>query len=242
MAGGLALKDEDRITMTMLSSVIGHRSSAIGHRPSVIGHRPSVIGHRSSATGHRPSAIALAALGLLLAGCNEQDMVVQPKYRPFQESTFFADGQSSRPLVPGTVARGELRADRAFYTGKSGDKLIDTIPVKVTPGLLARGRERFEIYCSPCHDRAGTGRGMIVLRGFSPPPTLHQDRLRDAPAGHFYNVITNGYGAMYSYAARVAPDDRWAIVAYIRALQLSQHARLADLTPDDRAQLEGKGP
>ena len=101
-------------------------------------------------------------------------------------------GQSARPLIPGTVARGQLRADRAYYTGKKGEALVDTIPIKVTPEVLAHGRDRYNIYCSPCHDRTGHGRGMIVLRGFSPPPTFHQDRLRDAPAGHFYHVITNG--------------------------------------------------
>jgi mono/diheme cytochrome c family protein len=169
-------------------------------------------------------------------------MVVQPKLRPLQESTFFADGQGSRPVVPGTIARGQLRADREFFTGESNGTLIDVIPVKITAEVLARGQERFTIYCSPCHDRTGSGRGMIVRRGFSQPPTFHQDRLRDAPAGHFYRVITNGYGAMYSYASRVTPEDRWAIVAYIRALQLSQHARLSDLPPEDRAKLEGGAP
>jgi mono/diheme cytochrome c family protein len=176
---------------------------------------------------------------LVLAGCDQQDMVVQPKHRPLQESAFFADGQVSRLPVPGTVARGQLRVDRAFYTGETDGLLIDTIPREITPELLARGRERFAIYCSPCHDHTGSGRGMIVRRGFSPPPTFHQERLRNAPVGHFYRVITNGYGAMYSYAARVEPDDRWAIVAYIRALQLSQHAKVSDLSAEDQAKLGG---
>lgn len=179
---------------------------------------------------------------LLLTGCDQQDMVVQPKFRPLQESSFFADGQASRPLVAGTVARGQLRTDRAFYAGESDGKLIDEIPLKVTPAVLERGCERFTIYCSPCHDRTGSGRGMIVRRGFTPPPTYHQERLREAPAGHFYRVITNGYGAMYPYASRVAPEDRWAIVAYIRALQLSQHARLSDLPAEDRAKVDGGAP
>lgn len=179
---------------------------------------------------------------LILLGCDQQDMVVQPKLRPLQESAFFADGQASRPPVPGTVARGQLQSDRAFYTGESDGKLIDTIPLTITPAVLERGRERFTIYCSPCHDRTGSGHGMIVRRGFTAPPTYHQERLRDAPAGHFFRVITNGYGAMYSYASRVAPEDRWAIVAYIRALQLSQHARLSDLPADDRSKVEGGAP
>jgi hypothetical protein len=165
-------------------------------------------------------------------------MVVQPRYRTFQESTFFADGLSARPLVAGTVARGQLRIDRLFFTGKSGDKLIDSIPLaQVDRAVLERGRERFNIFCSPCHDRAGDGRGMIVQRGFSPPPSFHEQRLRDAPSGHFFHVMTHGYGAMFSYASRVSPADRWAIVAYIRALQLSRHARLEDAAPEDRARL-----
>ncbi len=168
-------------------------------------------------------------------------MVTQPKILPYQESDFFADGRSARPVVPGTVARGHLRVDRAYYEGKVGDELIDTIPRKVTRDVLERGQQRYNIYCSPCHDRTGEGRGMIVQRGFPQPPTFHQDRLRDAPVGHFYNVITHGYGAMYSYAARVDPDDRWAIVAYIRALQLSQHATLDDVPSAKRDALKTEG-
>ncbi len=170
-------------------------------------------------------------------------MAKQPKYqRPYQVSDFFEDGQSSRPLVAGTVARGQLRVDRAFYEGMQGDKLIDHVPMKVDRAVLERGRERFNIYCSPCHGRVGDGDGMIVRRGLSPPPSFHEPRLRDAPAGHFYHVITNGYGAMYSYASRVPPDDRWAIVAYIRALQLSQHAGLADVPAEERSKLEATAP
>jgi mono/diheme cytochrome c family protein len=178
----------------------------------------------------------------LLAGCNYQEMARQPKYqRPYQESTFFADGQSSRPLVPGTIAQGQLRTDRAYYEGFSGDRLIDEIPLKkVDRAVLERGRQRFNIYCSPCHGRTGDGQGMIVKRGFSPPPSFHLERLRDAPAGHFFHVITHGYGAMYSYASRVPVEDRWAITAYIRALQLSQNARLADVPASERGKLEGQ--
>jgi hypothetical protein len=178
----------------------------------------------------------------LQAGCNAQDMVIQPKLKPYQESAFFTDGQSARSLLIGTIARGHLQVDPAYDTGKTGDLLVDKIPerVKVDRKLLEHGRERYNIYCSPCHSRAGDGRGMIVQRGFPPPPSFHEQRLLDAPAGHFFNVITSGYGAMYSYAARVPIDERWAIVAYIRALQLSQHATLDDLPAEERAKLEPK--
>jgi mono/diheme cytochrome c family protein len=176
----------------------------------------------------------------LAPGCSEQDMVIQPKFKPYQESAFFADGQSSRPLVAGTVARGQLNVDDAYYRGKLGDLLVDKIPARVNidRALLERGRERYNIYCTPCHSRSGDGRGMIVQRGFPPPPSFHERRLLDAPAGHYFNVISNGYGAMYSYASRIPVDDRWAIVAYIRALQLSQHATLDDVPADHRLELE----
>jgi mono/diheme cytochrome c family protein len=169
----------------------------------------------------------------------ENEMAMQPKYQhPYQTSQFFPDGQSSRPVVAGTIARGQLRVDRAYYEGKSGDLLIDEIPRKVDKAVLERGQQRFNIYCSPCHGKAGDGQGMIVKRGFSPPPSFHLQRLRDAPAGHFFNAITNGYGAMYSYASRVPVDDRWAIVAYIRALQLSQNARIDDVPEAERAYIK----
>jgi mono/diheme cytochrome c family protein len=165
----------------------------------------------------------------------------QPRYKPLRPSRFFADGQSSRPRVPGTVARGALGEDAALHTGKTGDQPVARVPVAVTAELLARGRERFDIYCSPCHDRVGTGRGMIVRRGYRQPPSLHIDRLRTAPPGHFFDVVTNGWGAMPSYAAEVPVADRWAIVAYIGALQRSQHATLADVPPDVRQRLAGEG-
>jgi mono/diheme cytochrome c family protein len=187
--------------------------------------------------------LLLIPMLMLAPGCSEQDMVVQPRVKPYQESAFFVDGQSARPLVPGTVARGHLATDPAYDTGKTGDLLVAQIParVKIDRVLLARGQERFNIYCAPCHSRAGDGQGMIVQRGFPSPPSFHEERLRDAPAGHFFNVITHGYGAMYSYASRIPPDDRWAIVAYIRALQLSQHATLDDVPPQERSQLEKEG-
>lgn len=197
------------------------------------------IPNPGSFRARRRTACVLPCLALL-AGCYEQEMATQPKYqRPYQPSAFFADGQSSRPLVAGTVARGQLRTDRAHYEAMAGDRVIDEIPLKVDRSVLARGQARFNIYCSPCHGRTGDGQGMIVKRGFSPPPSLHLPRLRDAPSGHFFRVITHGYGAMYSYASRVPVDDRWAITAYIRALQLSQNARLDDVPSEARANLEG---
>ncbi len=171
---------------------------------------------------------------LLLAGCRGE-MYDQPREDTYDTSAFFENGQSARPLVAGTVARGELRADRHRYAGKTKDlKPVDTFPFPVDRPVLARGRERYMIFCSPCHGAVGDGRGMIVQRGFSPPPSFHTDRLRKEPVGHYFHVITNGFGAMYPYASRIPPDDRWAIIAYVRALQLSRNARLDDLPPDAR--------
>lgn len=161
----------------------------------------------------------------------------QPRYDPLASSTFFDDGRSARPVVPGTVARGQLRLDEHLYTGKVNGALVDTFPFPVTRPVLECGRERYNIYCSPCHDYLGTGHGMIVQRGFQPPLSYHNDRLREAPVGHYFDVITNGFGAMRSYADRVSPEDRWAIIAYIRALQLSQHAPLEAVPEKERAQL-----
>ncbi len=164
-------------------------------------------------------------------------MADQPRYKPLARSTFFGDERSARPLVPGTVARGQLRADGEYFTGKSGGKPVDTFPFPITRESLERGQERFDIFCAPCHDRVGTGQGMVVRRGFRAPPSYHTDRLRQAPVGHFFDVITNGFGAMPDYAAEVPPRDRWAIAAYIRALQLSQDATLADVPPAERQRL-----
>jgi mono/diheme cytochrome c family protein len=191
-----------------------------------------------------PRALALlAGLAVLgLAGCR-QDMHDQPKYEPYEASRFFADGTSARPLPPGTVARGELRADEPFYTGfTAGDELVRRIPIPVTRQVLERGRFTYNAFCSPCHDRAGTGAGMIVRRGFKQPPTYHQDRLREVADGYFFDVITNGFGQMPSYASQIPVEDRWAVVAYVRALQLSQHARLAELPGEDREQAVAAGP
>lgn len=165
-------------------------------------------------------------------------MVDQPRLKPLAEENFFADGRGSRLPPDHTVARGQLREDEQFFTGKLGDQLAATIPMPVTRELLSRGRERFEIYCAVCHGRSGDGAGMIVQRGFPQPPSLHEERLREAPVGHFFDVMTNGYGVMYSYAARISPEDRWAIAAYIRALQLSQHAVATDADAEGARQLE----
>ena len=187
-----------------------------------------------------PAAIALLGLGVLslgVVGCRP-DMYNQPRYKTYAEDNFFHDGASARPLPPHTVARGHAELDPEYFQGKTPDgKLVETLPEPVTAELLQRGRERYDIYCSVCHDRTGDGHGMIVQRGFPAPPSYHTDRLRTAPLGHFYDVITNGYGVMYSYAARVEPADRWAITAYIRTLQLARNARLDDVPGDARATL-----
>jgi mono/diheme cytochrome c family protein len=181
---------------------------------------------------------ALAALVLLSAGCElRQAMYDQEKYEPLEASSFFADGLSFRDPVPGTVARGQLRLDAHLYEGKVNGELATTLPVALTRDLLLRGRERYDIFCSPCHDRTGAGNGMVVQRGLKPPPTLHQQRLRDMPVGHFFDVITNGFGVMYSYASRIPAEDRWAIAAYIRTLQLSQNLEFNQLPAEDQGQL-----
>jgi mono/diheme cytochrome c family protein len=183
-------------------------------------------------------AAVLTVLIPVLAGCR-QDMQDQPKFIPLRPSSFFADGRSARPLVEGTVARGHLEANTAFYTGRINGQLVNAFPFPITRQVLERGQQRFNIYCSPCHDLLGYGNGMIVRRGFRQPPSIHIDRLRNERAGYFFDVITNGFGAMPDYAAQIEPRDRWAIVAYERALQLSQHASINELSPEERARLGG---
>ena len=173
---------------------------------------------------------------LWLFGC-QQKMADQPRYEPLQKSELFDDQRASRPLVEGTVSRGQLNADEEFYTGKVNNEPAPTFPFPVDRQLLLRGQERFTIFCSPCHSRVGDGQGMIVRRGFRPPPSFHIDRLREAPPGHFFDVISHGFGAMPDYAEQIPPRDRWAIVAYIRALQLSQNAALTDVPESERAAL-----
>jgi mono/diheme cytochrome c family protein len=186
----------------------------------------------------RITAAGLAAIAVLaLAGCR-QDMHDQPKYRPLRGSELFADKRSARPLVEGTVARGTLREDSAYFTGKTADGFVSEIPVEVTPELLARGQSQFQVFCAPCHGRTGRGDGMVVQRGFKKPSSYHVERLRQVPVGYFYDAITIGFGAMADYSAQVPPADRWAIAAYIRALQLSQYAPVAHVPETKRAELE----
>ena len=161
----------------------------------------------------------------------------QPKYKPLGASRFFTDGRNSRPLPAGVIARDELDEETPTHTGAQNGAFLETIPEPITAELLARGRDRFDIYCSPCHGRTGDGYGMVRQRGFWIPSNLHTDRLRAVPPGYLFQVISNGYGAMPDYREQVAARDRWAIVAYIRALQLSRHATLADVPADARQQL-----
>jgi len=161
----------------------------------------------------------------------------QPKYQPLERSRFFEDGRASRPLPAGTVARGHLREDTLLYTGKAGNQFVDRIPIPITKEVLLRGQERFNVFCSPCHDRIGAGLGMVVRRGMRRPPSYHTDRLRAQPVGYFFDVITNGFGAMPDYAAQIPPRDRWAIVAYLRALQRSQYAPLSDVPRERLSEL-----
>jgi mono/diheme cytochrome c family protein len=168
------------------------------------------------------------------------DMNNQPKAKPLSESDFFSNQANARPIPPHAVERGDARENAAFYTGMTSGMYITQLPVPLTPELLTRGRERFDAICAECHDRTGSGNGMVVLRGFPQPPSFHVDRLRNAPIGHFFDVITKGYGVMYSYATRVEPEDRWAIAAYIRALQLSHDVKASELTSAEQRRLENE--
>jgi len=190
---------------------------------------------RKSGIPRKPQAWDFLALVLvltamtLLSACRI-DMHVQPKQNPLSRSDFFTDQRSERPPVEGTVARGQLREDSYFYTGKIGNNPGDYMPFPVTKEVLDRGRERYNIYCAPCHSRLGDGNGFIPSRGFArKPPSYHIERLQKAPLGYFYDVITNGFGIMPDYASQIPPQDRWNIVAYVRALQLSQNATRADV-------------
>ena len=183
-----------------------------------------------------PRTISIAFLLLACAGC-EDSMRDQARIKPFQESAFFDDMRSARSLPLGTVSRDSLREKPEYYSGRNGNDFAAHVPVKVTRALLQRGRERFNIYCSVCHGADGYGKGIIVERGFTPPPSYHIERLRTVPDGYLFDVITHGKGAMYPYANRVTPGDRWAIIAYIRTLQLSQHATLDDVPETEKAKL-----
>jgi mono/diheme cytochrome c family protein len=180
----------------------------------------------------------LAAIAIFLSGVGcRQDMHDQPRYKPLARNDFFADGRSARPRILGTVARGHLKTGSPLETGKENGVFIATIPMAVDADLLARGRTHFETFCTPCHGRTGRGDGMIVQRGFKKPSSYHIDRLREAPSGYLFDVITNGFGAMSDYSAQITPEERWAIVAYVRALQLSQAATVDELPEDVKAKL-----
>ncbi len=177
------------------------------------------------AAGPRAAILLLCAAGALLLASCRLDMQVQPKFIPLRENDFYADQRSARTPVEGTIARGQLEDDPLLYTGKVDGKEANEFPFAITEKDLARGRERFNIFCSPCHSQLGEGNGMIVQRGFKKPPSYYEPRLMNAPVGHFFNVMTNGWGAMGDYSAQVPVADRWRIAAYIRALQFSQPAK-----------------
>lgn len=185
----------------------------------------------------RRTTTTLLLLAGLFAGCR-QDMHDQPRFEPLEASPLFADGRAARPQVPGTVARGELRLDTHLHEGRVDGEFATTFPFEITAEVLERGRERYGINCAPCHDETGGGLGMIVRRGMTQPPSYHVERLRAAEHGYLFDVITNGYGAMYDFSDRVTPRDRWAIVAWIRTLQLASNATLADVPATERAALE----
>jgi cytochrome c5 len=180
--------------------------------------------------------IAALLASALAAGCR-QDMHDQPKIKPQAPNPFFPDDRGGRPLVAGTVARSAPVEATAYLTGKEAGQLVRQAPLPATAAVLARGRERYDVFCSPCHDRVGTGQGMIVLRGYRRPPSFHEDRLRQEGDGYFFDTITNGFGVMPNYAQQIPVADRWAITLYIRALQLSQGATLADVPEPERARL-----
>lgn len=199
-------------------------------------------GNRKQATGNSGRRLrrlaglgAIASTVLLLAGCR-QDMHNQPKFYPQRGSEFYPDGRSARPQVENTIARNQLRRDAYFFTGFDGGKEGDGMPFPVTEAVIHRGQERYNVFCTPCHSRVGNGAGMIVQRGYAAAGNFHTDRLRSAPLGHFFNVIANGYGAMPDYAAQLSPEERWAVVAYVRALQLSQAATQADVAEGGHVQ------
>ena len=185
----------------------------------------------------KTKALLLLAVMLTCVGCR-QDMHDQPKLTAYKPSDFFADQRSARPVVEGTIAQGHLNEDELLHTGRVGGQAATVFPFAVDDALMRRGRERYDIFCSPCHGLTGEGDGMVVQRGYRRPPSFHIDRLRQAPPGDMFDVITNGFGAMPDYAAQIPVRDRWAIAAYMRALQLSQGAAVAQLSPDAQGRLK----
>jgi mono/diheme cytochrome c family protein len=181
------------------------------------------------------------AIGVLVltatAGCR-QDMHDQPKYQPLEASSFFADGAASRPLPANTVARGQLKDDTLLYTGKIGDDPANEFPFKVDAAVMARGRVAYDAFCSHCHGLTGAGDGIVVQRGYSKPPVLYDERLKGLPAGHIFDVITSGFGAMPDHASQIKVTDRWAIVAYVRALQVSTSGTIDDVPAGERGRLD----
>jgi cytochrome c1 len=192
----------------------------------------------SRAASHLALALCAAALLFFAAGCENlhQDMGNQPKNKALSPSDFFGDGRSERPLIENTVARGALANDELFVPKES-----NAFPLPVNIQLLERGEERYKIYCTPCHGLQGDGNGMVAMRGMKHPPSYHDDRLRKEPNGYIYDVITNGFGAMLGYSAQIPPADRWAIIAYVRALQLSRNAPVSELPADLRSKLSSGG-
>lgn len=183
-------------------------------------------------------AVLVATVG---AGCR-QDMHDAPRYEAFEASTFFPDGRASRSAPVGTVARGWLRADDAVYTGKVDGEFVEAFPFAIGHDDLERGRDRYNVYCTPCHGRLGDGNGMVVQRGLRQAASYHQERLRQERVGYYFDVITNGFGAMQGYAEQVPVRDRWLIIAYIRALQLAQNATVNDVPADHRGGLDAQAP
>jgi mono/diheme cytochrome c family protein len=181
--------------------------------------------------------VVIVTAGVTLGACR-QDMHDAPRYDPLEKGAFFTDGRASRTPVPNTVPRGQIRDDRHLFEGVVDGRPAETFPMAVTPAVMARGQDRFNVFCSPCHGRTGEGNGMVVQRGFRKPPSYHEDRLRDAPVGYYFDVMTRGFGAMQDYAAQISVADRWAVAAYIRALQVSQRATVNEVPEDRRAELD----
>ena len=235
---GLAAVKSCENSTSNSAAASGTRSNPPADKVSTIGLTPVAKFCRRCAA---KKVMLYFAVLFAAVGCH-RDMRDQPRYDVLEASNFFADGQSARPRVEGTIARGQLNEDERFHTGRDGTQFLTEVPMKLDRAILSRGQERFNIYCSVCHARTGNGDGMIVQRGFRRPPSFHIERLQNAPAGHFFDVMTNGFGAMPSYRVQVPTADRWAIVAYIRVLQMSQQAKLEDVPADELKKLMESAP